>query len=281
MVLAARIHAPGGPEAIVVEAIELPPPAANEARVRHTAIGVNYLDTYHRSGLYKVPLPAVLGVEAAGVVEAIGADVKRVKVGDRVAYAGGVAPGAYAEARNAPAERWIVAMPAMRLLGSCNTMTDPTPDTSKPARKLSSLTMVWRRVLHYPGHVAAAICALCVSAGATLGIPYGLKRVIDRGFSAGIDPHGVTVSFQYLLMIVGVLAIATAIRFWFVSWLGERVVADVRIEVQRNLLRLSPRFFEENRPSEIASRLTAGHHGDRASRGRHGLHRITQYRPSR
>ena len=136
-------------------------------------------------------------------------------------------------------------------------MADTIPDASKPTRKLGSLTMVWHQVLTYPGHVAAALLALCVSAAATLGIPYGLKRVIDRGFSEGVDPHGVTVSFQYLLMIVGVLAIATAVRFWFVSWLGERVVADVRIAVQRNLLRLSPRFFEENRPSEIASRLTS------------------------
>src|SRR3712207_2874879 len=63
--------------------------------------------------------------------------------------------------------------------------------------------------------------------------------------------------FQYLLLVVGVLAIATALRFYFVSWLGERVVADVRNAVQRNLLRLSPSYFEENRPSEIASRLTA------------------------
>jgi len=136
-------------------------------------------------------------------------------------------------------------------------MADPKNDAPPPSRKLGSLAKVWRRVLHYPGHIAAALAALCVSAAATLGIPYGLKRVIDRGFSAGVDPNGVSTSFHYLLMIVGVLALATAVRFWFVSWLGERVVADVRIEVQRNLLRLSPRFFEENRPSEIASRLTS------------------------
>jgi len=103
----------------------------------------------------------------------------------------------------------------------------------------------------------AAFVALCTSSAATLGIPYGFKRIIDRGFSSGVDPHGLATSFHYLLMIVGVLAIATACRFWFVSWLGERVVADLRIEVQQNLLTLPPRFFEENRPSEIASRLTS------------------------
>jgi ATP-binding cassette subfamily B protein len=129
--------------------------------------------------------------------------------------------------------------------------------TDPKQRRIGNLRIVWARALHYPGHIAAAFAALCVSSAATLGIPYGLKRVIDRGFSAGIDQHGVTTSFHYLLMIVAVLAIATATRFWFVSWLGERVVADLRIEVQQNLLTLSPRFFEENRPSEIASRLTA------------------------
>ena len=136
-------------------------------------------------------------------------------------------------------------------------MADPADTAPRPGRKLGSLIMIWRRALRYPGHIAMALVALCVSSAATLGIPYGLKRVIDRGFSSGIDPRGVTTSFHYLLMIVGVLAIATATRFWFVSWLGERVVADVRSQVQRNLLRLSPRFFEENRPSEIASRLTS------------------------
>ena len=136
-------------------------------------------------------------------------------------------------------------------------MADPADSAPRPGRRLGSLLMIWRRALRYPGHIAMALVALCVSSAATLGNPYGLKRVIDRGFSSGIDPHGVTTSFHYLLMIVGVLAIATATRFWFVSWLGERVVADLRGEVQRNLLRLSPRFFEENRPSEIASRLTS------------------------
>ncbi len=105
-ILAAVLHAHGGPDAITLETIELPPPKPNEARVRHTAIGVNFIDTYHRSGLYKLPLPAVLGVEAAGIVEEIGSDVTRVKVGDRVAYAS-AGPGGYAEARNAAADRLV------------------------------------------------------------------------------------------------------------------------------------------------------------------------------
>jgi len=82
--------------------------------------------------------------------------------------------------------------------------------------------------------------------------------VIDQGFgSHGASPHAVATAFHYLLMIVAVLALATAMRFYFVSWIGERTVADLRVAVQRNLLTLPPRFFEENRPSEIASRLTA------------------------
>ncbi|MEO5866632.1 MAG: ABC transporter transmembrane domain-containing protein [Sphingomonas sp.] len=124
-------------------------------------------------------------------------------------------------------------------------------------RSLGSLKMVWDQARHYPKQIAAAFAALCVSSIATLGIPYGLKRVIDRGFTSGVDPAAVSTSFHYLLMIVVVLAIATAVRFWFVSWLGERVVADLRAKVQANLLTLSPRFFEDNRPSEIASRLTS------------------------
>ncbi|MBB5730138.1 ABC transporter transmembrane domain-containing protein [Sphingomonas prati] len=128
------------------------------------------------------------------------------------------------------------------------------PDVA-PARKIGSLLLVWRFATVYKGHLAAAILALIVAAAATLAIPSGFKLVIDRGFSAGTGDIG--RYFQYLLLIVAVLAAATALRFYFVSWLGERVVADVRTATQRNLLALAPRFFEENRPSEIASRLTA------------------------
>jgi ATP-binding cassette subfamily B protein len=129
---------------------------------------------------------------------------------------------------------------------------------AEPRRRLGDLAMVWRHARRYPRQIAVAAAALATTSAATIGIPYGFKRVIDRGFAAGAGTKGsVATSFHYLLMIVAVLAIATAIRFYYVSWLGERVVADVRGEVQANLLRLSPRFFEENRPAEIASRLTS------------------------
>ncbi|HEU0066114.1 MAG TPA: ABC transporter transmembrane domain-containing protein [Sphingomonas sp.] len=136
--------------------------------------------------------------------------------------------------------------------------SDPaTPTkTSRERKRLGDLGIVWQHVKRYPAQIAIALTALAVTSAATIAIPYGFKRVIDRGFGPGAS-GSVATSFHYLLMIVVVLAIATAIRFYFVSWLGERVVADVRSAVQRNLLRLSPRFFEENRPSEIASRLTS------------------------
>ncbi len=101
---AIRIHETGGPEVMKLEEVEPQDPGKGEVRVRHKAIGLNFIDTYHRSGLYSVPLPSGLGMEAAGVVEAVGPGVKGVKAGDRVAY--GVGPiGAYAEAKNHPANR--------------------------------------------------------------------------------------------------------------------------------------------------------------------------------
>ena len=102
---AIRIHQTGGPEVLHYEDVDLPAPAVGEVRVRHAAIGVNFIDTYHRSGLYKVPLPAGIGSEAAGTVEALGSGVTTLKVGDRVAYAGTI--GAYAEANNVPADKLV------------------------------------------------------------------------------------------------------------------------------------------------------------------------------
>ena len=138
-------------------------------------------------------------------------------------------------------------------------MTDPLPVAPVPSRKLGNLRIIWRFALNYPGRIAAAVGSLVVAAAATLAIPNGFRLVIDRGFMAHAGAGGASIGrwFEYLLIVVVVLAVATALRFYFVSWLGERVVADVRTAVQANLMRLSPSFFEENRPGEIASRLTA------------------------
>jgi NADPH:quinone reductase len=109
MVKSVRVHAYGGPEALVYEDVTVGEPGPGQARIRQTAVGLNYIDTYHRTGLYKLPsLPHALGVEGAGVVEAVGDGVTNVKPGDKVCY--GSILGAYAEVRNVPAER-LLALP--------------------------------------------------------------------------------------------------------------------------------------------------------------------------
>src|SRR6478609_5864735 len=123
-------------------------------------------------------------------------------------------------------------------------------------RSVRSLRMVRGFALRYPGHIAVAALALMIAAGATSGVPYAFKLIIDKGFATGGSSRDIARWFEYLLLLVAVLAVATAVRFYFVSWLGERTVADIRLAVHRNLLRLSPGFFEENRPAEITSRIT-------------------------
>ena len=106
MVKAIRINRVGGPEVMELVDVDLPPPGPGEVRMRHEAIGLNYIDVYHRTGLYPQPMPGALGVEGAGVVEAVGEGVTGFKPGDRVAY-GGRPLGAYAEARNIPAAQLL------------------------------------------------------------------------------------------------------------------------------------------------------------------------------
>ena len=106
MAYAIRIQAHGGPEVMVAEEVAVGAPGPGEARLRQTAIGLNYIDTYHRSGLYPLTMPTGIGQEAAGVVEALGAGVDFLKVGDRVAYCGGPI-GAYASERLFPADRLV------------------------------------------------------------------------------------------------------------------------------------------------------------------------------
>jgi NADPH2:quinone reductase len=106
MTRAIRLHAHGGPEVLKVEDLEVPAPAAGEVRIRQTAIGLNYIDVYGRTGLYPVSLPAGLGMEAAGVVVEVGPRVRGFAAGDRVAYVHSD-PGAYAEERVLPAARLV------------------------------------------------------------------------------------------------------------------------------------------------------------------------------
>ena len=107
---AIRFESVGGPEVLTLQEVKLPPPSDGQVKIRHTAIGVNFIDVYHRTGLYPVPVPSGLGLEAAGVVEAVGPGVREWRTGDRVAYASGPL-GAYATAANVPAGR-IVAIPS-------------------------------------------------------------------------------------------------------------------------------------------------------------------------
>jgi NADPH2:quinone reductase len=105
---AIRIHATGGPECLQLDEVPVPVPQRGEVLLRHLAIGVNFLDCYYRSGLYKLPaLPSGIGSEAVGVVEQLGEGVNGVRIGDRVGYAGGVSPGAYADRRTVPAWRLV------------------------------------------------------------------------------------------------------------------------------------------------------------------------------
>jgi NADPH:quinone reductase len=110
MTKAIRIHANGGPEVLKWEQVPTPQPGPNEALIRHEAVGLNYIDVYFRTGLYKAPLPATIGMEGAGVVLEVGEAVKGLQAGDRVAYAGGPI-GAYATERVIPADR-LVKLPA-------------------------------------------------------------------------------------------------------------------------------------------------------------------------
>jgi NADPH2:quinone reductase len=134
-VKAVRIHKTGGPEVLQYEDVDLPPPAADQVRVKHTVIGVNFIDTYHRQGLYQLPMPAGIGSEAAGVVDAVGEIVRTLKVGDRVAYC--QVRGAYAEAANIPA--WL----AVKL-------PDNVSDETAAAALLKGLTARYLLKATYP-----------------------------------------------------------------------------------------------------------------------------------
>ncbi len=106
MTKAIRFEQPGGPEVLRLVDVDLPAPGEGEVHLRHTAIGINFIDTYYRSGLYPLPLPSGLGSEAAGIVEAVGPGVTGLKVGDRVGYCWGFI-GAYSEAANVKAEKLV------------------------------------------------------------------------------------------------------------------------------------------------------------------------------
>jgi ATP-binding cassette, subfamily B, bacterial len=127
-------------------------------------------------------------------------------------------------------------------------------DETGGSRKLGNLRMIWGFAAHYPGRIAVALVFLILSSSATSSFALLMRKLVDEGFVKG---QNINLWFGLMFGLVVVLAIATAARFFFVSWLGERVIADIRQAVVANLLRMSPSWFDENRPAEIASRLTA------------------------
>jgi len=151
---AIRIHATGGPDALSYDEVTVGAPGAGEARVRHTAIGVNYIDTYHRSGLYPLPMPAGIGQEAAGVVEAVGDGVDWVKPGDRVAYCGGPT-GSYSTERLIAADK-LVKIP------------DGVDDVTAATLMLKGLTVQYLFRQTYPLHGGETILFHAAAGGVGL-----------------------------------------------------------------------------------------------------------------
>jgi NADPH:quinone reductase len=151
---AIRIEKTGGPEVMQLVDVDLPPPGPGEVRIRHTAIGLNFIDTYHRGGLYPLQFPSGLGLEAAGVVEAVGESVTHLKEGDRVAYGSGPI-GAYSQARNAPANR-------------VSKLPDEIPDETAAAMMLKGMTV--RYLLRQTHKVAPGETILIHAAAGGVGL---------------------------------------------------------------------------------------------------------------
>ena len=131
----------------------------------------------------------------------------------------------------------------------------PDGSEGKKPRSLKPRTMIYREAGKYPREVFFAFLSLVVTAAGTLALAPAAQLIVDRGF--GSEGADIARWFRYLGLLVVVIALGTAARFYFVSWIGERVVADIRAKVHRNLMRLSPGFYEENSPKEISSRMTS------------------------
>lgn len=137
-------------------------------------------------------------------------------------------------------------------------LDDSDIDETRKPRSLKPLVMIYREAAKYPREVVFALIALLVTAAGTLAIAPAAQLIVDRGFGAAGEGGGdIARWFRYLGLLVVVIALGTAARYYFVSWIGERVVADIRAKVHRNLMRLSPSFYEINSPKEISSRMTA------------------------
>lgn len=185
-VRAIRIHAHGGPEVMQWEEITVAAPGPGQVKIRQTAVGLNYIDTYHRSGAYPVTLPAILGMEAAGVIDAVGDGVSDFKPGDRVAYAGGPM-GSYCQARLMPAAA-VVAIP------------DGVSDQTAAAAMLQGMTarFLLRQTFHVKpgdtilvqaaaGGVGLILCQWGKALGATVIGTAGSPEKAAKAKAAGAD----------------------------------------------------------------------------------------------
>jgi NADPH2:quinone reductase len=174
MVKAIRVHAPGGPEVMVLEDVEVGEPGPGEARIRHTVIGLNYIDVYHRSGLYPMPAPYGVGMEGAAVVEAIGDGVTNLAVGDRVAYAD-PPPGSYCEARLVRANRMVK-------------VPDSVSDESAAAMMLKGMTVEY--LVHRTFEVQSGMTVLFHAAAGGVGLIAGqwLKALGVRAIGTAGGP---------------------------------------------------------------------------------------------
>jgi NADPH2:quinone reductase len=160
---AIRIHETGGPDVLRWDEVDVGEPAAGQVLLRQTAVGLNYIDTYHRGGLYKIALPTVLGLEAAGVVERVGPNVDDVTAGDRVAYAS--APiGAYAEYRVYPADK-LVKLPA------------GISDTQAAAMMLQGMTVEYLVRRTYAVHAGQTVLLHAAAGGVGLIASQWLKHL--------------------------------------------------------------------------------------------------------
>lgn len=187
---AIRFRTPGGPEVLTFEDVEIPEPGAGEVRVRHTAIGINYIDTYHRSGLYPLPLPSGLGTEAAGVVEALGEGVDSLALGDRVAYAA-AGVGAYATARNVAAAR-LVKLPSAVSdeVAAASLLKGMTVEAliRRVFEVKPGMTVLWHAAAGGVGTLATQwLAALGVRVIGTAGGPEKVRHALQNGCAHVVD----------------------------------------------------------------------------------------------
>jgi len=186
MTHAIRFQKTGGPEVLSWEAVEVPAPGPGQARIRHTAVGLNFIDVYHRSGVYKVDLPSGLGTEAAGVVEAVGPGVTELQPGDRVAYAGGPL-GAYSEARVMPADR-LVKIPAGVTDQQAAAMMLKGLTTQYLVRRTHAVKAGETILVHAAaGGVGTLLCQWAKHLGATVIGTVGSDQKVETARAAGCD----------------------------------------------------------------------------------------------